>query len=223
MDGAQRAGRGGGVARTVPFEAHHQRYDDWFETHRAAYVSELLALRPFVPCEGRGLEIGVGTGRFAGPLGVRVGVDPSMQMLARAARRGVRVVAGTAEALPFASGSFEYALIVTTICFVDSPKAMMAEAHRVLRPKGTLIVGFVDRDSYLGQRYLADKSGSVFYREADFYSADDVTQLLYHARFTVRTWGQTLTRPLPDIKEVEPLRPGRGDGAFVVAAAEALI
>jgi SAM-dependent methyltransferase len=128
----------------------------------------------------------------------------------------------TREAVPRPLGNFDYALIVTTICFVDSPKAMMAEAHRVLRPHSTLIVGFIDRDSSLGQHYLANRSGSVFYREADFYSIADVTQLLHHARFIVRTWGQTLTRPLPDIKEAEPLRPGTGDGAFVVAVAEAL-
>ena len=60
------------MPRTEPFEIHHRRYEAWFEQHAAAYASELLALRPFVPLEGRGrgLEIGVGTGRFAAPLGV---------------------------------------------------------------------------------------------------------------------------------------------------------
>src|SRR5690606_12014330 len=77
------------VAKIGPFEAHHERYEEWFEAHRAAYVSELLALRQFVPWEGHGLEIGVGTGRFAGPLGVPVGLDPSDAMLSRAAARGI--------------------------------------------------------------------------------------------------------------------------------------
>ena len=124
------------MARIAPFEIHHEQYEQWFERHSAAYISELLALRPVVPWQGRGIEIGIGTGRFAAPLGVRVGVDPSAQMLAKAARRGVEVVAGTAEALPFTAGSFDYALVVTTICFVDSPRTMMAEAHRVLVPAG---------------------------------------------------------------------------------------
>jgi len=209
------------LPRTEPFERHHERYDDWFEQHRVAYVSELLALRPFVPWEGRGLEIGVGTARFAGPLGVRVGVDPSVKMLARACRRGVATVGGTAEALPFASQSFDYVLIVTTICFVDSPIAMMAEARRVLRRNCTIVIGFIDRDSPLGQHYLTHRCESVFYRDAVFYSVAEVEVLLRDARFTVRTWGQTLTRPLPDIAEIEPLRPGTGRGAFVVVAAEA--
>lgn len=55
--------------KTEPFILHHRRYDDWFERHRAAYLSELLAVRALLPWEGRGLEVGVGTGRFAGPWG----------------------------------------------------------------------------------------------------------------------------------------------------------
>lgn len=64
----------------TPFDALHDRYELWFEEHEAACVSELLALRAFVPREGRGLDIGVGTGRFAAPLGVQVGLDPSSEM-----------------------------------------------------------------------------------------------------------------------------------------------
>ncbi|MGY6276416.1 hypothetical protein [Methylomonas sp. MgM2] len=60
-------------SKTAAFNAHHQRHEAWFEKHRAAYISELLAVRPFVPWQGNGLEIGVGSGRFAGPLGVRSG------------------------------------------------------------------------------------------------------------------------------------------------------
>jgi hypothetical protein len=41
------------------------------------------------------------------------------------------------------------------------------------------------------------------------------------AGLTVRAWGQTLTRPREDIDEIDPLRPGTGQGAFVVMAAEA--
>jgi ubiquinone/menaquinone biosynthesis C-methylase UbiE len=120
------------VPRIAPFESHHRRYEAWFGKHEAAYISELLALRPFVPWEGRGIEIGVGSGRFAAPLGVQVGLGPSRAMLSYAAARGIEVVEGTAEDLPFADSSFDHALVVTTICFVDSPAQMITEAHRVL-------------------------------------------------------------------------------------------
>jgi SAM-dependent methyltransferase len=207
------------MPRIAPFEDHHRRYEAWFEQHEAAYVSELLALRPFVPWTGRGIEIGVGSGRFAAPLGVEFGVDPAAAMLAYAAARGRAVVRGAAETLPVASGSFDYALVVTTICFVDSPARMLAEARRVLKPGGRLVLGFIDRESSLGRYYLAHQAENVFYRDATFFSADEVGRLLQEAGFALGAWAQTLAHPLPQTREIEPLRDGRGQCAFVVVAA----
>ena len=207
------------MPRFAPFEAHHQRYDAWFGKHEPVYLSELLALRPFVPWAGRGIEIGVGSGRFAAPLGVEVGVDPSAAMLAYAAERGIEAVAGVAEDLPFATASFDHALLVTTLCFVDSPAAMLSEAHRVLKPGGRLVMGFIDRDSALGQDYLLHQAESVFYRLATFYSADEVARLLLQSGFAISAWGQTLAQPLGETREIEPLRSGHGQCAFVVVAA----
>jgi len=201
------------------FETHHDRYEAWFVRHEAAYLSELLALRAFVPWIGNGLEVGVGSGRFAAPLGVRTGIDPSPAMLAHAAARGVEIAQGVAEDLPFSDGIFDYVLIVTTICFVDSPKRMLTEAHRVLRPGGRIIIGFIDRESPIGREYLAHQSASVFYRSARFFSVAEVAQLLRDNGFRGMDWGQTLTRTLAETSEIEPLTAGHGDGAFVVAAA----
>ena len=207
------------MPRITAFEAHSERYEAWFARHEAAYLSELLAVRALLPWSGRGLEIGVGSGRFAASLGVQVGVDPAPAMLALAAARGIEVVAGTAEHLPFPPASFDYALVVTTLCFVDSPARMLAEAHRVLKPHGSLVIGFIDRDSPLGRDYLAHQAESVFYREATFYSAGDVERLLGEAGFTIRAWGQTLSRSLAETREIEPLQPGRGRCSFVVVSA----
>jgi SAM-dependent methyltransferase len=203
-------------ARTAPFARHHRRYDDWFERHAQAYVSELLAVRALLPYGSRGLEIGVGTGRFAGPLAVEFGIDPAVETLDYARRRGVRVAVAVAEALPFPAGVFDYALIVTTICFVDDPEAMLHEARRVLRPDGTIVVGLVDRDSPLGQDYLARQAESVFYGPATFQAADEVAALLTQAGFGELTWVQTLTSPLAELCDIEPVSPGTGHGAFLV-------
>lgn len=205
-----------------PFDRHTGRYEGWFREHDAAYVSELLALRPFVPLTGRGLEIGVGSGRFAAPLGIATGVDPSAAMLEIARLRGIDGVQGTAEALPYPDDRFDHALVVTTLCFVDDAAMMLAEARRVLCPGGTLVIGFVDRDSALGQDYLAHQAESVFYREATFFAADEVERLLLAGGFAIESWAQTLVQPLAETREVEPVRPGRGAGAFVVVRARSL-
>jgi ubiquinone/menaquinone biosynthesis C-methylase UbiE len=165
------------------------------------------------------LSIGVGTGRFAGPLGVRVGIDPARTVLDYAVERGISAVRGVAEALPFADGSFDYALSVTTICFVDDAPTMLEEAYRVLKPGGTLVIGFIDRASDLGEIYLAQQAENIFYREASFFSAPEVERLLCNSGFVEPVWVQTLSKPLKEIREVEPLQPGYGQGGFVVVAA----
>ena len=208
------------MARTDSFEAHAERFDRWFERHDAAYRSELLAVRRLVSRPGLGLEIGVGTGRFAGPLHVSVGIDPSARMLERARTRGIRVARATAEALPFRGAVFDPVLIVTTICFVDDARAMLREAGRVLKPDGTLIVGFIDCESRLGRHYAAHRDESPFYRDAEFYSAAEIAGLLAETGFVAREWVQTLDRPLAQTVDVERPKPGFGQGAFVAVRAD---
>jgi SAM-dependent methyltransferase len=205
--------------RVAPFVQHHERYENWFERHGAAYLSELVAVRALLPWTGRGLEIGVGSARFAAPLGVEFGIDPASAMLEYARARGVRVACAVAEALPFAKAAFDYALVVTTICFVENAAAMVAEAGRVLKPGGALVIGFIDRASALGREYEAHRAENVFYRDARFYSGDEVERLLGEAGFGPPVWAQTLFSPLAQMREIEPLRAGRGEGSFVVVKA----
>lgn len=205
--------------RTEPFVTHHAHYDTWFERHRAAYLSELLAVRALLPLEGQGLEIGVGTGRFAGPLGVKFGIDPAGEMLGYARPRGVSVARAVAEALPFAEAVFDYALVVTTICFVDDARAMLCEVARVLRPSGKVVIGLIDRESPLGRDYVDHQAKNVFYRAATFYSAAEVEILLKEAGFGDYVWLQTLSSPPSEIREIEPTRTGTGQGAFLVVRA----
>ena len=208
------------MPKIAPFEAHHERYDSWFERHEAAYYSELLAVRALLPWEGKGLEVGVGTGRFAAPLGVQWGIDPSPAMRRYADRRGISVRPGTAEELPFEDECFDTVLAVTTICFVDDLRQTFVEAHRVLRPGGQLVIGFIDRASKLGEEYLHDRLEQVFYREATFRSGPEVDALLTETGFESPIWVQTLSQRLDEIVEIEPVRGGHGQALFVVVRAE---
>jgi SAM-dependent methyltransferase len=201
---------------TRPFVRHHRRYDQWFERHQAAYVSELLAVRALLPWEGRSLEIGVGTARFAGPLGVAFGIDPAREVTGYARRRGITVAQAVAEALPFTDAAFDHVLVVTTLCFVADPGAMLRETARVLRPRGLIVIGFIDRESPLGKEYLAHQAENVFYRHARFFAAVEVEALLEQAGFRDLSWVQTLYERLPEVREVAPLRDGTGQGAFLV-------
>ena len=57
------------------FEKYALEYDKWFETHEAEYELELTAIKKLLPKQGRGVEIGAGTGRFSQPLGISLGIE----------------------------------------------------------------------------------------------------------------------------------------------------
>lgn len=202
--------------RTEPFEKYAEDYDAWFEKYRWVYLSELEAVKKLVPEEGKRLEVGVGTGRFAHLLGVEFGVEPAEKMGLIARKRGIKVVRARGEELPFKDNSFDCVLLVVTLCFVDEPQKVLKEAKRVLVPGGTLIAGIVDKDSFLGRMYEKKKEKSRFYRYARFYSAREVIEMFEREGFeNIRVY-QTVFHPPEEVKGIEPARKGYGEGGFVV-------
>ncbi|MEF8808695.1 class I SAM-dependent methyltransferase [Natronomonas sp.] len=203
------------MPKAAPFETHTERYEDWFEKYDDAYQSELNALDRFVPATGRGIEIGVGSGRFAGPLGIDIGIDPAEAMLEHAQERGVDVVKGVAEHLPFRDDTFETALIVTTICFVDDIPRTLAEADRILSESGSLVIGYIDKDSPVGQIYQENKEQNPFYREATFVTTEELLEALEAAGFTDFEFVQTIYQWIDELDGPEPVEEGYGEGSFV--------
>ena len=92
------------------------------------------------------LDVATGTGAVARELIRRkrctvVGLDQSPEMLAEARRRlgrEVRLVEATAEALPFADGSFDALTFTYLLRYVGDPAATLRELARVVRPGGTI-------------------------------------------------------------------------------------
>lgn len=194
------------------FERFSDAYDAWFEENADKYEAELALIRRLLPPSGaRGMEVGIGSGKFAMPFGIRTGVEPSREMALKARRQGIQVIAGVAEHLPLAADGVDFVLMVTTICFVDDLGATFSEAWRVLKPGGWLIVGFVDKESDLGRHYEANRDQSRFYREATFFSTREVMAHLEAAGFRIDRIAQTL---IPGDKGGRILD-GFGQGAFV--------
>lgn len=204
------------MPKVEAFEEHAERYDRWFARNRFVYDSEVQALRALLPEDATGVEIGLGTGRFAAPLGIKLGVEPSKAMGQIARQRGVAAICGIAEALPLANAQFGFVLMVTTICFLDDIEAAFREAYRVLKLGGSIVIGFIDRNGPLGQRYKQEKAEDIFYEEAVFYSVDEVVLYLRKAGFWDFAFRQTIFQPLRRIRKREPLREGHGRGSFVV-------
>ena len=99
--------------------------------------------------EGDVLEIAAGTARNLPhyPEGVRLtGIELSPEMLAIAQRRAEELGhdadlrLGDAQELDFAEQTFDTVLCTLGLCTIPDPRRAVAEAHRVLRPGGKLLL-----------------------------------------------------------------------------------
>ncbi len=188
------------------FEELWRRYDEWYDRHPALYESELRAVDAAVGDAESILEIGVGTGRFASMLAGRrrlvAGIDPAVNMVRVAKRRGVEVAVATGEAIPARDASFDTALIVVTLCFASDPQALVREAARVA---GRVVSCIVPRESSWGRLY-ASRRDSPFYRVARFYTIAEVAAMYRSAGLHVSSCTSTLYTPPPGPHEPEGVR-----------------
>jgi len=96
---------------------------------------------------------------------------------------------------------------------------MLTETHLVLKPGAPLVIGFIDRTSSLGRHHLDHQAENIFYRAANFFTASEVGKLLSGTGFSYQAWGQTVSKPLNEIQEIEPFRGDHGQGEFLVVRA----
>ncbi len=175
------------------FDLNAKKYDEWFERNKETFYRELRCLAEFT--KGFGLEVGVGTGRFAEKLGINVGVDTSGEVLRIAKGRVENVLVGDAHELPFKDETFDAVYFITTICFLKRPEDALAEAWRVLKFGGTLVIAFVPLDSPLGKEYdRLGRKGHVFYSVARFYETGELLEMIERVGFEVRNVRSTFVK-----------------------------
>ncbi|MBC7321170.1 methyltransferase domain-containing protein [bacterium] len=194
-----------------PFDLLAEEYDSWFDKEgKIVFETELLAFKKILPLLPKPwLEIGVGSGRFAQALGIEVGIDPSIKLLEMAKSRGIEVYQVKGEDRFFKEESFGAVFMIVTLCFVDSPIAVLREANRILRPDGKVVLGLVLKDSPWGRLYLAKKmEGHRFYRYANFYSFEEIEGFLLDSGFRIEKVVSTLFQEPDNVKEIELPRDG---------------
>jgi ArsR family transcriptional regulator len=147
------------------------------------------------------IDIGTGTGRIlqvlARHVGRGLGIDRSHDMLAVARANLDRREAGNCQVrhgdmyrLPLPDASFAAATLHQVLHFADDPLAVLAEARRVLRPDGWLVV--VDL-AHHGQEWLRSEKRHRRLGFTDREMADWFDELGLAAEAPLRLPGPTLT------------------------------
>lgn len=158
---------------------------------------------------GRLLIVGVGPGHDLRHLPRNVtdvvAVEPSAAMRRRAARRvvaapiPVRLVGGTAEALPLPDSSVDSALSALVLCSVADPVRSATELRRVLRSEGTLhVLEHVHARPGSGVRRWQDRLDPVWTRLAGgCHVTRNTRATLEAAGFDTTALLDTKVRPAP--------------------------
>ncbi len=175
---------------TEIFDDWPEKYDQWFETPMGrlikGYESELV-LRMLRPGAGESiLDAGCGTGVFTAEIlerGARVvGFDLSFNMLGRALNkngdRPFQPVIGDMERLPFADASFDKAVSITAIEFIQDAGIAIEELFRVTKPGGRIVVATLNGlSSWALRRVEAGKKGHALFERAVFRTPDEIRNL----------------------------------------------
>lgn len=141
------------------------------------------------------LDLGCGTGRFAGALAEQFGasvvaMDPSEKMLAQARRKSVasvRYVQGAGEALPIPDASVDMVFMSMVFHHFAEPDQVARECHRVLRKDGAAVmrVGATERIDSFPYVPFFPRTRSII--EHTLTSFEAVRRTFVNAGFELRT------------------------------------
>lgn len=183
-------------------------YDAWYETPLGSLCDRQekeIIFSLFKP-EGLVLDMGCGTGNYTLELakhGVKViGMDSSIEMIVFAKKRSEKeglkanFVVGRTEAMPFRDNVFSGVSGITVLCFVSNPEAVIAEAKRILKQGGELVLGEVNSLSYWALlRRIKTLFKKSIYREARFFGLKKLKKNLQKTGFKELKWKSCLYFP----------------------------
>jgi len=228
------------------FDEHAAEYDGWFLKNENVLRSEAALVARALGRPGRTLSVGCGSGLFEMILkkeyGIVIaeGIEPSQGMGAIARKRGLMVIATTAEEMAVEAGAYDTLLFNGSPSYIDDLARAFANARRALRPGGRIVVIDVPKESSYALLYnlggrVGDWDDPVFIgaRPRDVYplefavsarwrSTPEKVALLKETGFSDFAFFQTLTRhPVYTNDAVEEPSEGfdRGDYVAIVGCA----
>jgi ubiquinone/menaquinone biosynthesis C-methylase UbiE len=127
------------------------------------------------------LELGCGTGQWTEYFinqGFKLtGIDISEEMLKIAQAKNLKadILKADSSHIPFDDNSFFAISSITMLEFVEDQDRVLQEIHRVLKPNGWIILGFLNANSELGK----NKENDEVFGKASFLNPEKINQKLH--------------------------------------------
>lgn len=171
------------------FDKEASLYDGWYETKLGAFVDQVETKCVFdlfkIEKGMRVLDVGCGTGNFSiklAKMGCKViGIDVSKEMLkiaetkSKAESLDIEFCDMDVYDMKFDDDYFDGIISVTAFEFFKNPKKAVDEMFRVLKPRGYLTIGTINRDSDWGKLYLSEEfQKNTVFKYADLKTIEEL-------------------------------------------------
>ena len=170
------------------FNQFYKDYDEWYESVPGAYVDQVETsvlwelLNPIAGMEI--LDVGCGTGHQSmklAHLGCRVtGIDIASNMLKEAEKKNqceslaVDFYEMNCEQMNFADDSFDAAISMAALEFIQNPCGAFDEMRRVVKPGGSIVIGTIQKGGHWAKFYESEAFLGTAFAFARFLSLDDM-------------------------------------------------
>ena len=138
------------------------------------------------------LDAGCGTGIYSRRLAKKgnyvIGVDASEEMLQIAKNKPgyegptIEYIKGDLHYLPFENNLFDSVICITALEFCRDVFQVILELGRVLKPRGQLILGMLNKESSWMQVITKNTQPSSIYSSAHLFSPSELKELLHDSK-----------------------------------------
>ena len=185
------------------FDSIASRYDEVCNAYAVSRRRDIIVSWARGDC----LEVGAGTGNISKELVKKcrvVATDISPNMISEIRKKlNIETRVCDAEKIPFPDNSFDTVVASECIYYLNNPQRFLEEAHRILRPKGHLLISSATNISKFYEfiraflRRLGLKNMYFDDKNRNFMNKNQLKKLLWNTGFRIIEIKRIIIMPFP--------------------------
>jgi SAM-dependent methyltransferase len=205
------------AVKNVAYETHALEYIQWYDKYPEVLENELEAIKGMTSEElNNGLEIRTGLNRLSDTFGIKESIDPSFALIEESELNENLGIKKLSKKIPYQDLQFDIVLMTTCISYFFDLNTLFNEVYRILKSDGKLIIGFIEKESLIGQLLKDNQNEQDFYEFATHHSTSKIIAKIKESGFHDFEFFQTFFNVLDESNALETGRFNSSHGSFVV-------